>query len=594
MMQNPSSSGSRAGPIRTPTAEFSSFCQTDIGACFSKVIPPDMSSSNGMPAVNRFGTALLWLFLLAFSPATRGYLVGAALSLEKLEVEADLIFKGEAIGSEAVEDEWFKPVNGYAVRETRFRLISAIKGGDAAKEIRFRHYDESESGGRMFTPQFYHFEPGRSYIVFAHKTPAGARQTRLNHTMKMDLGVLLCRNDRAVRGKTISEIYWEELIALRDSPASADVVYAVQQWKDMSEGADRSGTRDFSRLDVLHVMRGLISRPEPEIAQAAIQLVGDGSPYLSDTTAPYWLGTVGVPTPGLGQMDRNLRNAGGALCWRELAEVADSEAAPETRALAIRALGLVKTSDLRQRVDGWLKAPDVPVRAAAVLLFTDFATPHPYTSKQLAGLAKDSASEVRKSAAYTIGFIQNPKIVSVLRTLLDDEDELVRQAARESLHSFRAEIPVVTEALRADRENPRTYPLSLLALARDDPGPHLEALARVIKEKPTPTDWTGGEIPAFTAWKLVFRYLRSKPVPEVKAGKWDAYLDALEHVGNYSSSEPRDIYAFYLQRGMRERAAAYRAKVKKERTYDMDYYFNMVDKSPATYEGPSEPAEACP
>jgi hypothetical protein len=544
-----------------------------------------MSSFDGTSAANRFGIALLLFFLLAFSPTTRGYLVGPAVTLEKLEAEADLIFKGEPIASEAVEDEWFKPVDGYEVRETRFKVSSAIKGGDAAKEIRFRHYDE-KAGGRMFTPQFYHFEPGRSYIVFAHKTPAGARQIRSNHTMKMDLGVLLCRDDRTVRGKTMPEIYWEELIALRDSPASADVVYAVQQWKEMSEGADRSGTRDFSRLDVMHAMRGLISRPESEIAQAAIRLVGDGSPYLSDETAPFWLGTVGVPNPGLAQMDRNPRNAGGALCWRELVEVADGKAAPETRALAIRALGLVKAGDLRQRVDNWLKSTEVPVRAAAVLLFTDFATPHHSTTEQLAGFAKDSAPEVRRSAAYAIGFMQNPETVPVLRTLLDDEDKLVRQAARESLHSFRAEIPVVTEALRADLENPRNYPLSLLALARNDPGPHLEALARVIKEKPTPTEWTGGEIPAFTAWKLVFRYLRSKPVSEVKSGKWDAYLDALEQVGDYSSSEPRDIYAFYLQRGMTMRAAAYRAKVKKERTYDMDYYFNMVDKSPATYEGP--------
>jgi len=71
----------------------------------------------------------------------------------------------------------------------------------------------------------------------------------------------------------------------------------------------------------------------------------------------------------------------------------------------------------------------------------------------------------------------------------------------------------------------------------------------------------------------------------VRAGQWDRYLDALEKVGNYSSSEPRDIYAFYLQREMPERAANYRAKAKKAVSYDLDRYFEMVDKSPATYQG---------
>jgi HEAT repeat protein len=545
-----------------------------------------MNSPDRVTAENRFGIALLLFCLLAFAPGAWGYLVGPPLSLEELEAEADLIIKGEAIASEPVEDEWFKPVSGYGVRETRFRVISTIKGGDAPKEIRFRHYDEAKGMGRMYTPQFYHFEPGRSYIVCAYKTPTGARQTRSHHTMKMDLGVLRCSDHRAVPAKTLRDIYWEELIALRDSPAPADVVYAIQQCQEMSEGPDRTYKSDFSRLDVLHAMRSLISRPEPDIAQAAIRLIGDGSPYLSDVTAPYWLGTVGMPNPGLAQMNPDLRNAGGALCWRELAAIANSNAPPETRALAIRALGLVKTGDLRKLAYDWLKAPEVPVRSAAVLLFTDFATPHPYTTEQFAGFAKDPAPEVRKSAAYAIGFMQSPENVPILSTLLRDEDKLVRQAARESLHSFRAEIPAVSAALQADLGNSRTHPLSLLALARNDPGPHLEALAQVIKDKPTPTDWTGGEIPAFTAWKLVFRYLRSKPAAEMRSGKWDAYLDALEQVGEYSSSEPRDIYALYLQRGMSERAAKYRAKVKKERSYDMDYYFDMVDKNPATYEGP--------
>ncbi len=531
---------------------------------------------------------LVALVFLALAKATFAYLAGPALPLDQLADEADFIFKGEAIACESAQDEWFKPIDGYAARATRFKVISQIKGDSGGGEIRFRHYDEAEGKGGFlstFTPQFYHFEPGQSYIVFAKKKGAGAIQARFNHTTKMDLGVLCCRDNRPVMAKTLPEIYWAELMALRDSPKPADVVYAIHQWDGMSDKPEGFATTEFSRLEVLTAVHGLMSRTEPEIAEAAIRLIGAGSPYLSDEIAPFWLGTVGVPNPGLSQMDPGIRNAGGALCWRELATVANSKAPVETRALAIRAMGLVKARELRQMMDRWLKAPEVPVRAAAVLLFSDFAIPHNYTIGLFAGYAGDRAPEVRKSTAYAIGFMQNPDVVPVLVKLTKDKDDTVRRAAVESLHSFRAEIPVVAAALKADLGNAESQPLSLLALARNDPVAHLEELARVIEEKTSPTNSRGGEIPAFTAWKILFKYLRSQPAADIRAGKWDRYLDALEKVGQYSSSEPRDIYAFYLQREMPQRAAKYRARAKKEVSYDLDYYFDMVDKNPAIYEG---------
>ena len=91
------------------------------------------------------------------------------------------------------------------------------------------------------------------------------------------------------------------------------------------------------------------------------------------------------------------------------------------------------------------------------------------------------------------------------------------------------------------------------------------------------------QLPAFTAWEILFRYLQRQPPEVVTSGKLDRYLDAIEKVGNYSSSEPRDIYAFYLQRGMTERARRYRAAAKKAVTYDLDYYFKQVDAAPSLY-----------
>ncbi len=535
-----------------------------------------------------------WLMMivchLAILGTAFGYYVGPALTLNKLAEESDLIFKGEAMASEPVEDEWFKPASGYEARESRFRIISQIKGETAGGEVRFRHYDEKANGlGRgMETPQFYHFEPGRTYIVVALKTEIGARQMRPDHTSKMDLGVLRCRDQRPVTAKTLPEIYWTELIALRDSPVPNDVVYAIQQMDGMSESPGRNrfdSTNDFSRIEVLSAVRGLISRPETEIAQAAIRVIGDGSPYLSDLLAPYWLGTVGVEVPGLSRLPAGTRNVGGALAWRELVAVANSKAAPETRALAIRAMGLAKSSELRQIMDPWLKEPEIPVRASAILLLTDVAARHPYVTRQFAEFATDAAPEVRKCTAYAIGYMQNPDIVPVLSKLIKDKDSAVRRAALESLYSFRPELPTVAAALKQDLSNPESQPLSLLAFARQDPGAHLEELAQVIEKKTAPTNWSGGEIPAFTAWKMLFKHLQAQPPADIRAGKWDRFLDALEKVGQYSSSAPRDIYAFYLQREMPKRAAKYRALAKKAVSYDMDYFFDMVDKSPSTYQG---------
>ncbi|HEV7402742.1 MAG TPA: HEAT repeat domain-containing protein [Chthoniobacteraceae bacterium] len=530
---------------------------------------------------------VVFFCLLAASRAP-GYLVGPPVNLDKLAAEADLVFKGEALADATVEDESFRKTPGYAVHETRFKIISNLKG-DAGGELAFRHYDEDKEGLiMMYTPQFYHFAVGQTYIVFAHKTAAGAQQVRMSHTGKMDLGVLHCRDKGPVAEKALPAIYWTELTSLRASPAPADVLYAITQLDEMSDVADDhySHTSDFSRVEVLAALRPLMTRPEPEIAQAAIRAIGWGSPYLRNEQAPFWLGTVGVANPGLSQMNLGMRNAGAALCWRDLAAVANSAAAPETRALAIRALGLVKERELREMLDRtWRKAPEPPVRAAAALLLADFADHGKYIGQQFEPFTVDPAPEVRQCAAYAIGFAQNPAGTSMLVGLLKDKDKNVRKAASQSLFSFRSENPEVAAAFKASLGIKEFEPFFLLALARSDPGAHLEALAKVVEEKTQPENWDGGQIPAFTAWQMLFRYLRDRPVKELTAGQWDRYLDALEKVGQYSSSEPRDIYAFYLRSGLRERAAKYRAAAKKAVTYDMDYFFDQADKNPAGYMG---------
>ena len=152
-----------------------------------------------------------------------------------------------------------------------------------------------------------------------------------------------------------------------------------------------------------------------------------------------------------------------------------------------------------------------------------------------------------------------------------------------SLLSFSPANPSIAGVLKANLENEEFRPLFLLALARGNPSEHLDALAEVVERKLEPKNFWGGQIPAFTAWNILFKHLQAQPADAVRSGKLDRYLDTLEKVGNYSSSEPRDLYAFYLQRGMVERATKYRQEAVKAVPYNLDRYFDEVDRNPAQY-----------
>jgi len=216
----------------------------------------------------------------------------------------------------------------------------------------------------------------------------------------------------------------------------------------------------------------------------------------------------------------------------------------------------------------------------SALLLADF--PGPETRQQLTILAGDAATDVRECAARAAGFSQQIELVDLLAQLLSDKEAKVRRAAAMSLLSFSPKDDRIAAVFRAQLKNAELQPLFLLALARENPEDHLDGLATAVQKRTEPTNAWGGQIPAFTAWEMLFRYLPAQPVDRVRSGKLDRYLDAMEKVGQYSSSEPRDIYAFYLQRGMTERAKNFRREAKTAFLGDLEQFFNEVD--PARYQ----------
>ncbi len=539
---------------------------------------------------------------LCFTPSVQAYLVAPAASLEELAAEADVIFKGTCLSTGAVKDDSFPSLTGFRSSATNFKVISVLKGeGPAAgAEAVFHHYEPAppdKNGWFMsYMPQQYQFTKGRTYLVFAKKTAQGVtlRQVWDHHTGKSDQGALQCASDEPTPAGSLKEVLWLELNLLLKSSDAKDVLYGIRQMDSLSdpqgrkEGDDGSHssydhTRDFERSDVLKAIGPLLKHADAEVVQAAITLAGSGNPYLSEERAPYWLNAVGASQiTGLGAMDARMPNPGGIMYREELAAIADSTAPATVRALAIRALGLVKHARIAGGMQMWQRDAEAPVRAAATMLQADYpgeaARPH------VTARASDPSPEVRRCAAYVVGCLQDTSLLPLLGALLKDGDAGVRRAASESLLSFSPREPEVVALMRAHAETPEFFPLFANALAAQDVPAHLELLAKITESKPSPTNWSGGQVPSFTAWKLLFKHLQGVPGSELKSGRWDRYLSAMENGYVTGSSEPTYIYAFYLKRGMPERARAYREKMKKAVTYDIDLYFKRVDENPSGYE----------
>jgi HEAT repeat protein len=318
-----------------------------------------------------------------------------------------------------------------------------------------------------------------------------------------DQGVVLCPDDKPVTARTPKEAIWNELTAMLKSTSTNDLKYAIGHLDQMSGGAeDFRSTPDFDRTEVLTAMRGLMAHRTPEIAQAAITVIGSRNPYLSDERALFWLATVGsAEVSGLSKMNPKMKNPGGERYQNDLIALADAKAAVATRALAIRALGLVREPSLREPINRWLKDSEPAVRASAALLLADF--PGPDMIRQLTALVGDPAPGVRAAAARATGFAQQTELAQLLGRLLGDRVEAVREAAAQSLLSFSPKTDSVAEVFRAQLDNKEFQPLFLNALAREKPEAYLDGLARVIKEKTEPAHFPGGTIPAFTAWQIL-------------------------------------------------------------------------------------------
>jgi hypothetical protein len=227
-----------------------------------------------------------------------------------------------------------------------------------------------------------------------------------------------------------------------------------------------------------------------------------------------------------------------------------------------------------------LRDSDPTVRAAAAVVLSDY--PAAITPVAVERLCRDADARVRRSAAHMIGFAQKAEHLPCIARLLRDRDDKTQAAAALSLLSF----PIAnSKRLLALNLGHEFRPLFVNALAKHDPAPHLASLASIVRKNPRPKHWWGGKVTWGVSWELLFFHVQNQPVRELRRGKLDFVLDALESpgAGYYSSSEPRDLYALYLQKGLHDRARRFRKIVASRVSYDIGHYFDMVDKRPDSY-----------
>ena len=499
---------------------------------------------------------------------------------------ADLVIKAKVISNAEVNDSTFRSVPGFAPFATQLQIISVLKGDAGTNQIIFRHYGTHRDTNRWvvsnFEPQHYEFSEGKSYIIFAKKGSSTGNFTQLwmNHTTKNDQGVIRVANDGPLTTTSVKEACWSTLVSMQASTNADDIVYALDQLDQMSGGNAVlfGGLDDFPRRDVIELIRQRLASHDPKVLEAALTAAGPHRPF--DREPVFWLALVGKGhLPGY-RVETKFDNLDGKLLWHELSALGKTNQPTNIRCMAIKALARSGVPELQPLLKQWAQDREPRVRQAAVELISDF--PGLDTEEVIENAATDQAREVREGAALAIGFGQRHALMPALEKLFGDKSEEVRSAAAMSLLSFS---PAESgDVLRRHLDDPKYHGLFVNALAVADPASYLAELGENIVKNPEPDDFWGGKMPSADSWDILFKYVRSRSQQELHSGTLDSSMDALEKLPWFSSSEPRDLYALYLQRGLTGRAKSFREQCKHTVSFDMEYYFNMVDQSPETYQ----------
>jgi len=141
----------------------------------------------------------------------QAFLFGRVLSIKELTDTSDLFLKATALSSTPITDDEFTPISGFLAYNTKFKVITVLKG-EAPAEVGFHHYGKGGPPGHMFYwPESFNFKPGRTYLLWAKKTPDGVLRQFGMATATHGQIAVLTRDAAPVIGIVARDIVWNEL-----------------------------------------------------------------------------------------------------------------------------------------------------------------------------------------------------------------------------------------------------------------------------------------------------------------------------------------------------------------------------------------------
>jgi hypothetical protein len=298
-----------------------------------------------------------------------------------------------------------------------------------------------------------------------------------------------------------------------------------------------------------------------------------------------------------------------------LLEIANYASEPGRRLEAIRALSGGHFESVSNSVSQLLTNSDFGVRSNAVRLLADF--PVSFADQALRRSAKDSNPGVRAQTAQTIGDAGLVSLLPVIEDLLADPVGLTNPLPPLTLQELREggkprvgnnndvhlaagyallqfDLSQSGDILRRHLDDRGFRPQFLCKLAEKDPAPWLTNLVEILEERRAriEKEMEKSGVPqepknlwprlalngvAFNCWSILYGYLESLPRKAFANEKLDWCLSALEKSGTAGSVEqPLKLYELYKSKGLRRRAAQFRARTEASTLFNIKPYFDTV------------------
>ena len=519
--------------------------------------------------------------------------------LDKMADEADLVFKGQVVSSTRITNAAFQ-ISDMFVHATTFKIISILKGTVSSDFVVFQHYNEWSPGGHGWggagPPEPYKFENGQSYLIFAanmakpgfyySRPPAITNQpNEFRQLTENQNSIFHTLDPRPLPSLSISNAIWLELNSLLNDKDRTNQIYAIKRLNLMSKTCLASwGHEDcFAREAVLRAVAPFVADADDHIAIHAIgcfQLGGNTGTIFTETDngIPILSGYSGLNAECVAQVLPYATNLVGII---------NNSPFPLHRAAAIAALSGTGFSIVSNSLPQWLGDSSELVRAQSVLLLPDF--PGEFSDQLLRKLATNSSPKVRSMVANAIG---NGKVQQLLPTLMqlfseppdstNSEPSLTTQELQAGtdlwsqdagdVHAcagyalLKFDVDQVGEILKTNISD-KGFGLSFIRkLAPNGAEPYFPLLAKELKAHTADSEqeaakngfhwslsyWLSGNFG--WAWDTLFGYVSAQPREALANPQFAPMLDALQIADDPGDARTRSLYAFFLDKGLTERA----------------------------------------